>query len=67
MEEPLKVKEENPVISKCYAFGEDTQHFFVKDKEHPYITGKTVRLDTRVPGWRQIHYVGPRLPALEQF
>jgi len=40
MEEPLKVKEENPVVSKCYAFGEDTQHFFVKDKEHPYIQEK---------------------------
>ena len=40
MEPPLKVKEENPVVSKCYAFGEDTQHFFVKDKEHPYIQEK---------------------------
>ena len=40
MREPLNVLEENPVISKCYAFGEDTQHFFVKDKEHPYIQEK---------------------------
>lgn len=40
MKEPLKVVEENPVISKCYAFGEDTHHFFVKDKEHPYIQEK---------------------------
>lgn len=31
---------ENPVISKCYAYGEDTHHFFVKDKEHPYIQDK---------------------------
>lgn len=31
---------ENPVISKCYAYGEDTHHFFVKDKEHPYIQEK---------------------------
>ncbi|HWB28241.1 MAG TPA: GMC family oxidoreductase [Chitinophagaceae bacterium] len=36
-EEELK---ENPVISKCYAYGEDTRHFFVKDKEHPYIQEK---------------------------
>jgi choline dehydrogenase-like flavoprotein len=28
---------ENPIVSKCYAFTEATQHFFVKDKEHPYI------------------------------
>ncbi len=40
MLEPLSVLNENPVISKCYAFGEDTQHFFVKDKEHPYIQEK---------------------------
>ena len=33
---PAKMKEENPVVSQCYAFTEATQHFFVKDKEHPY-------------------------------
>ena len=27
---------EYPVQSQCYAFGEDTRHFFVKDSEHPY-------------------------------
>jgi choline dehydrogenase-like flavoprotein len=36
-EMPFKVKEENPIVSKCYAFHEDAAHFFVKDKEHPYI------------------------------
>ncbi len=35
-----KIKEENPVVSKCYAFREDAMHFFVKDKEHPYIQEK---------------------------
>jgi choline dehydrogenase-like flavoprotein len=30
-------KKENPVLSQCYAVDEATQHFFVKDKEHPYI------------------------------
>ena len=33
-------KKDNPVISRCYAFTESTQHFFVKDKEHPYIQTK---------------------------
>ena len=33
----LKMKEENPIASKCYAFREDAMHFFVKDKEHPYV------------------------------
>jgi len=37
---PLAVEKENPVVGKCYAFGEATEHFFVKDKEHPYIQEK---------------------------
>jgi choline dehydrogenase-like flavoprotein len=38
--EPLIVTEENPVVSRCYAFSEASQHFFVKDKEHPYVQEK---------------------------
>src|SRR3954452_937801 len=34
------LKKENPIVSQCYAFGEATQHFFVKDNEHPYIQHK---------------------------
>jgi choline dehydrogenase-like flavoprotein len=37
---PLKQKEENPVVNRCYAYDESTEHFFVKDKEHPYIQQK---------------------------
>jgi choline dehydrogenase-like flavoprotein len=37
---PNAIKEENPVVSKCYAFREDAMHFFVKDKEHPYVQEK---------------------------
>ena len=37
---PLKIREENPVVSRCYAFYEGSQHFFVKDKEHPYVQQK---------------------------
>jgi choline dehydrogenase-like flavoprotein len=32
--------EENPSVSRCYAFREDALHFFVKDKEHPYVQDK---------------------------
>lgn len=39
-QEPLQATKDNPVISRCYAYGEDTHHFFVKDKEHPYIQEK---------------------------
>lgn len=37
---PDKIASANPVVSKCYAFNEATQHFFVKDTEHPYIQEK---------------------------
>ena len=37
---PLSVTSENPVVSRCYAFEEATQQFFVKDKDHPYIQEK---------------------------
>ncbi|HUS01457.1 MAG TPA: GMC family oxidoreductase [Chitinophagaceae bacterium] len=32
--------QENPLISKAAGFGEDTSHFFIKDKDHPYIQEK---------------------------
>ncbi|NJB72153.1 choline dehydrogenase-like flavoprotein [Saonia flava] len=33
---PTSVTEANPIISKCYAFREATEQYFVKDAEHPY-------------------------------
>lgn len=38
--EPLSVTQENPIVERCYAFSEASQHFFVKDKEHPYVQEK---------------------------
>jgi len=38
--EPLAVIEASPIVSRCYAFSEASQHFFVKDKEHPYVQDK---------------------------
>lgn len=37
---PYQIRKDNPVISRCYAFDEATQHFFVKDTEHPYVQVK---------------------------
>jgi len=37
---PYEVEKANPVVARCYAFNEATQHFFVKDTEHPYIQEK---------------------------
>lgn len=31
---------ENPLISKAAGFGENTAHFFIEDKDHPYIQDK---------------------------
>ncbi len=33
-------KEANPLISKAAGFGEDTKHFFIQDKDHPYVQEK---------------------------
>ena len=35
-----EVLEANPIISQAAGYGEDTAHFFVKDKDHPYIQEK---------------------------
>lgn len=37
---PYSDASENPVVSRCYAYNESTEHFFVKDKEHPYLQEK---------------------------
>ncbi|WP_166333616.1 GMC oxidoreductase [Sphingobacterium chungjuense] len=33
-------KQENPVANRCYAYKEDTKHFFASDAAHPYIQDK---------------------------
>ena len=37
---PRKLVRENPLISKAAGYGEDTAHFFVKDRDHPYVQEK---------------------------
>jgi choline dehydrogenase-like flavoprotein len=37
---PLEMNEANPIAKRCYAFGDATKHFFVKDTEHPYVQEK---------------------------
>jgi choline dehydrogenase-like flavoprotein len=69
---PLSVTEENPVISKCYAFKEDAVHFFVKDKEHPYVQekpfdwirgyqtgGKSLMWARQTQRWSNFDFEGP--------
>ncbi len=34
---PLEDQAANPVINRCYAYNEATEHFFVRDSQHPYV------------------------------
>jgi choline dehydrogenase-like flavoprotein len=36
----LNMETDNPVLNRCYAYNETSEHFFVKDKEHPYVQEK---------------------------
>ena len=69
---PLAILEENPIISKCYGFKEDAMHFFVKDKEHPYVQekpfdwirgyqvgGKSLMWARQTQRWSDFDFEGP--------
>lgn len=69
---PYDIKAENPVVSKCYAFREDAMHFFVKDKEHPYVQekpfdwirgyqvgGKSLLWARQTQRWSDLDFEGP--------
>jgi choline dehydrogenase-like flavoprotein len=69
---PEDIQKENPVISRCYAFKEDAQHFFVKDTEHPYVQdkpfdwirgyqvgGKSLLWARQTQRWSQYDFEGP--------
>lgn len=69
---PLQIEKENPVVSRCYAYGSATDHFFVKDKEHPYIQekpfdwirgyqvgGKSLLWARQTQRWSRFDFEGP--------
>lgn len=69
---PFKIREENPVVSKCYAFREDAMHFFVKDNDHPYtqekpfdwirgyqVGGKSLLWARQTQRWSDFDFQGP--------
>lgn len=71
-EVPLDIREASPVVSRCYAFKEDAMHFFVKDKEHPYIQerpfdwirgyqvgGKSLLWARQTQRWSDFDFEGP--------
>lgn len=67
-----EVKTQNPIADKCYAFTEATQHFFVKDTEHPYeqkkpfdwirgyqVGGKSLLWARQTQRWSKYDFEGP--------
>ncbi|MCA5004662.1 GMC oxidoreductase [Sphingobacterium bovistauri] len=68
----LEIKSNNPIASKCYAFKEDTVHFFLKDSEQSYIQkkpfdwiradavgGKSLLWARQVQRWSDFDFEGP--------
>ena len=68
-----KDKAENPVINRCYAYNETSEHFFVKDTDHPYIEekpfdwirgyqvgGKSLMWARQVQRWSNFDFEGPK-------
>jgi len=62
---PLSVLKEKPGSLQCYALGEATQHFFVKDTDHPYIQEKPFDW-IRGYRWVENHCYGQGKPSAEQ-
>lgn len=66
------ISRNNPIVSRCYAFREDAQHFFVKDQEHPYtqekpfdwirgyqVGGKSLLWARHTQRWSDFDFEGP--------
>ncbi|GAB2637903.1 GMC family oxidoreductase [Emticicia sediminis] len=67
-----ELRDANPIISKCYAFYEGTEQFFVKDAEHPYVQekpfdwirgyqtgGKSLMWARQTQRWSEFDFEGP--------
>lgn len=62
----------NPIVGRCYNFREDTEHFFVKDGDHPYVQeapfdwirgyqtgGRSLLWARQVQRWSDYDFEGP--------
>src|SRR6516225_11303534 len=63
---------ENPLISKAAGYADDTAHFFIKDKDHPYVQekpfdwirgyqvgGKSLIWGRACPRWSPHEFINP--------
>jgi choline dehydrogenase-like flavoprotein len=68
----LKDATDNPILNRCYAYNEATQHFFVKDTEHPFVQekpfdwvrgyqvgGKSLLWARQTQRWSEFEFEGP--------
>lgn len=71
-EVPFKMRKKNPIVSRCYAFREDSMHFFVKDSEQAYqqekpfdwirgyqVGGKSLLWARQTQRWSNFDFEGP--------
>ncbi len=69
---PAKFMEENPLITQAAGFDESTAHFFIKDKDHPYVQdkpfewirgyqvgGKSLIWGRACPRWSKYEFINP--------
>ncbi|MFC3198400.1 GMC oxidoreductase [Parapedobacter deserti] len=65
-------RQANPIANRCYAYKEDSRHFFVKDDEHPYVQdqefdwirgyqvgGKSLLWARQTQRWAEYDFEGP--------
>lgn len=68
----FKEKQENPILSRCYNYKEDSKHFFAGDKDHPYnqekpfdwirgyqVGGKSLIWARHTQRWSDFDFDGP--------
>src|SRR6202012_2681587 len=71
-EMPRKFVDENPLITTAAGFGEDTAHFFIRDKDQPYVQekpfdwirgyqvgGKSLIWGRACPRWSPYEFINP--------
>lgn len=69
---PATFVKDNPIVTKCYAISEASEHFFVKDHQHPYIQeapfdwirgyqvgGKSLLWARQTQRWSRFDFEGP--------
>ena len=70
---PPPLAQKDPIVNRCYAYSEASEHFFVKDHEHPYVQekpfdwirgyqvgGKSLLWARQTQRWSRFDFEGPK-------